>query len=351
MFENLGRLFKRMVKTEPKELDVSSRDSKETAKERLHMVLMQDRANVSADFLELMKEEIIDVIKKYIEVDEETIEVRLTTKTNEDGTNGTPSLYANIPILNIRNDMKVENFNFKLQSDGSIIAQKIEEPEEIKNEEIEVTIVEENNSENIIKKDEEEYNNNLDNISKKEMEPEKLKEENLLKVEERQKNLINEIIPKIEDLEKKENEDIKENTFNDSKTEIIEKKEKTQEEEDITKEVVTESDDIKQEIKTEIIDIKEEMEMINSKEENDIEGSKDSDEITVENVQLLKKSAKRGRPKKKDKKNASKANKKATKNTYSSDDDDDDDVTFDDLLKAAEEEDRRLAEQEKKEVK
>ena len=45
---------------------------------------MQDRANVSADFLELMKQEIIDVIKKYIEVDESAIDVRLTNKKTED---------------------------------------------------------------------------------------------------------------------------------------------------------------------------------------------------------------------------------------------------------------------------
>ena len=69
---------------------------------------MQDRANVSADFLELMKQEIIEVIKKYIEVDEKEIDVRLTNKENEDGTNGAPALYANIPILNIKNEMKKE---------------------------------------------------------------------------------------------------------------------------------------------------------------------------------------------------------------------------------------------------
>ena len=67
---------------------------------------MQDRANVSADFLELMKQEIIDVIKKYIEVDEKEIDVRLTNKENDDGTNGAPALYANIPILNIKNDAR-----------------------------------------------------------------------------------------------------------------------------------------------------------------------------------------------------------------------------------------------------
>ena len=80
--------------------------SKDTAKERLHLVLMQDRANVSADFLELMKQEIIEVIKKYIEVEESAIDVRLTKEVREDGTQGAPSLYANIPIINIKNEMK-----------------------------------------------------------------------------------------------------------------------------------------------------------------------------------------------------------------------------------------------------
>ena len=103
MFENIGHFFKRMVKEPQKELG-----SKDAAKERLHIVLMQDRANVSADFLELMKQEIIDVIEKYIVVDEEAIDVRLSNQTNEDGTNGVPILYANIPIVNIKNEMMAE---------------------------------------------------------------------------------------------------------------------------------------------------------------------------------------------------------------------------------------------------
>lgn len=81
-------------------------NSKDTAKERLHLVLMQDRANVSADFLELMKMEIIEVIKKYIEVDESSIDVRLTNKENNDGTTGAPALYANIPIMNIKDEAR-----------------------------------------------------------------------------------------------------------------------------------------------------------------------------------------------------------------------------------------------------
>ena len=102
MFENIMNFFKKLNKKETK---VAS-NSKEAAKERLHLVLMQDRANVSAAFLELMKQEIIEVIKKYIDVDESAIDVRLTNKENGDGTNGAPALYANIPILNIKNEAR-----------------------------------------------------------------------------------------------------------------------------------------------------------------------------------------------------------------------------------------------------
>ena len=104
MFENIVNFFKKLKKND-KGIDSKS---KETAKERLHLVLMQDRANVSADFLDMMRQEIIEVIKKYIDVDESDIDVRLTNKTNEDGTTGAPALYANIPIAGIREEMKKE---------------------------------------------------------------------------------------------------------------------------------------------------------------------------------------------------------------------------------------------------
>ena len=110
MFESIMNFFKKMTKKEEQTLK-----SKDAAKERLHLVLMQDRANVSADFLDLMKQEIIEVIKKYIDIDESAMDVRLTNKENEDGSNGAPALYANIPILNIKDEVRqtaqVENDN------------------------------------------------------------------------------------------------------------------------------------------------------------------------------------------------------------------------------------------------
>ena len=120
MFEGITNFFKRIGKKD--QLEASSKD---TAKERLHLVLMQDRANVSADFLDMMRKEIIEVIKKYIDVDENDIDVRLTNRTNEDGTTGAPALYANIPIAGIKEEAK--NKKTEEEKEGKTEEQKIDE--------------------------------------------------------------------------------------------------------------------------------------------------------------------------------------------------------------------------------
>ncbi len=101
MFESLKNIFKKNKKR-----DLIKSNSKDKAKERLHLVLMQDRANVSADFLDLMRREIIEVIKKYIDIDEAAMDVRLTTQSDEDGVQTAPALYANIPIINIKDETR-----------------------------------------------------------------------------------------------------------------------------------------------------------------------------------------------------------------------------------------------------
>ena len=127
MFENVINFFKKIGRK-----DQIEEKSKDTAKERLHLVLMQDRANVSADFLDMMRQEIIEVIKKYIDVDEKDIDVRLTNKTNEDGTMGAPALYANIPITGIKENMKKEKETEEKQKEKE--EKEIKETKEGKNE-------------------------------------------------------------------------------------------------------------------------------------------------------------------------------------------------------------------------
>ncbi|MFZ5352945.1 MAG: cell division topological specificity factor MinE [Bacillota bacterium] len=81
--------------------------SKDIAKERLKLVLIHDRANVSPQFLEMIKGEIIDVISEYMEIDELGLEIKLT-RTKRDTDNSTvPALVANIPIKKMKDNGKV----------------------------------------------------------------------------------------------------------------------------------------------------------------------------------------------------------------------------------------------------
>jgi cell division topological specificity factor len=57
--------------------------SKDIAKERLKLVLIHDRANVSPQFLEMIKGELIKVISDYMEIDEKGLEIKLTRTRRE----------------------------------------------------------------------------------------------------------------------------------------------------------------------------------------------------------------------------------------------------------------------------
>ncbi len=162
MFESIMNFFKKMTKKEEQTLK-----SKDAAKESLHLVLMQDRANVSEDFLDLMKQEIIEVIKKYIDIDESAMDVRLTNKENEDGSNGAPALYANIPILNIKDEVR-QTAQVEKNEDTDINKQDDKKEEKMQNKEKEQE-QEDNN------KQKEEENNEKKNKPKEKINKEKIK--------------------------------------------------------------------------------------------------------------------------------------------------------------------------------
>ena len=65
--------------------------SKDVAKERLKLVLIHDRANVSPQFLEMVKSEIIKVIQNYMEIDEESLDIQLTRTNSDDGERVVPA--------------------------------------------------------------------------------------------------------------------------------------------------------------------------------------------------------------------------------------------------------------------
>ena len=83
------------------------KSSSNVAKDRLKMVLVSDRANCSPEIMEQIKNDIIQVISKYVEIDVEGLDIKIE-QTESESTNGmVPALYANIPIK----DMKHNNAN------------------------------------------------------------------------------------------------------------------------------------------------------------------------------------------------------------------------------------------------
>lgn len=71
------------------------------AVDRLKLVLVSDRANCSPEIMEKMKNDIINVISKYVEIDTEGIDIKITQTESENKNGSVPALYANIPIKEV----------------------------------------------------------------------------------------------------------------------------------------------------------------------------------------------------------------------------------------------------------
>lgn len=78
------------------------KSSGNVAKDRLKMVLVSDRANCSPDVMEQIKNDMIKVLSKYVEIDLEGLDIKIE-QTESEGNNGmVPALFANIPIKDMR---------------------------------------------------------------------------------------------------------------------------------------------------------------------------------------------------------------------------------------------------------
>ena len=71
----------------------SKQKSASTAKERLKFVLIHDRADIPPGQLEKMKNEIVGVISRYVEIDSSLVQINVTQEGREQ------RLVADIPIV------------------------------------------------------------------------------------------------------------------------------------------------------------------------------------------------------------------------------------------------------------
>lgn len=75
--------------------------SKDIARERLKMVVAQDRSGISPQVLETLKISIIELLSRYMEIDEKSVQIQLIR--NATGyRNASSELVANIPIRKVK---------------------------------------------------------------------------------------------------------------------------------------------------------------------------------------------------------------------------------------------------------
>lgn len=70
--------------------------SKDVAKDRLKLILINDRSALSPATMEMIRVEILQVLARYVEIDSSEVEIALTRTSEAEG--NYPALVANIPI-------------------------------------------------------------------------------------------------------------------------------------------------------------------------------------------------------------------------------------------------------------
>jgi cell division topological specificity factor len=101
-----------------------SNATKETATNRLRLVLMHDRTNLAPDTMEKMRDELLEVISKYVVVDEEALDLNLAAEGDA------IALLASIPILRAKTKEEQEEAIKALEEKKKQEAQSEEETDE-----------------------------------------------------------------------------------------------------------------------------------------------------------------------------------------------------------------------------
>lgn len=79
------------------------KSSRQIAKDRLKILLISDRVSCSPQMMELIKQDIAKVISKYMKIDTDSMEIEINNTSTKGKLVKHPTLYANIPILDMKN--------------------------------------------------------------------------------------------------------------------------------------------------------------------------------------------------------------------------------------------------------
>lgn len=98
----LANLYNKVIgffrQTETQETE----SAKETACNRLRVVLMQDRTNLTPELMERMRKELVELLSKYVEMDKDALELNL----EQDGDQ--VALMLSIPVIRAKDEEEIK---------------------------------------------------------------------------------------------------------------------------------------------------------------------------------------------------------------------------------------------------
>ncbi len=81
---------------------IQKEESKDVAVNRLRVVLMQDRTNLTPELLQRMRKELIELLSKYVEMDKEALELNFEQEGEQ------MALMLSIPVVRAKDEEEIE---------------------------------------------------------------------------------------------------------------------------------------------------------------------------------------------------------------------------------------------------
>lgn len=145
MSENLLKEICNKVLSLFKQTEKEEENAKDVACNRLRVVLMQDRTNLTPELLQRMRRELVELLSKYVEMDKDALELNFDQEGDQ------MALMLSIPVIRAKDEKEIEEAlkaeDEAEESDEDLESEEDDDSEEEKEEETS-SEDEENDSEN-----------------------------------------------------------------------------------------------------------------------------------------------------------------------------------------------------------
>ena len=133
MSENLLKEICNKVLSLFKQTEKEEENAKDVACNRLRVVLMQDRTNLTPELLQRMRRELVELLSKYVEMDKDALELNFDQEGDQ------MALMLSIPVIRARDEKEIEEAlkaeDEAEESDEDLESEEDDDSEEEKEEE------------------------------------------------------------------------------------------------------------------------------------------------------------------------------------------------------------------------